>query len=1046
MNEDTISFLITYGSNDIVYNDVYLQHILADNSENDYVQYYNFNNISKTYTLKDNNDLFADNLICFANNGLELTGERTYTITKFINTDKLKNNFVYQINHDLYKDLKNITNPIINTIKGYYPLLKFNTEYDHIEYRDINEIYEFNNNTIPNFIDDLSVENFYDFTIVSPFDIKQHIILSSIKARTINEYVNICAPKTAALSLMGINNIMDIDTCVNNEEEIKYKSFSSILVKKGDKLYIHKDIKPYITYKLLSGNIRNIPSGNNVTFTIYDDAIIYTYNKQIYSTQLTYDYLLADEDTELSLYDETSLDNYEYSSTIKEMNINNFYKNPSNRQLSDLIIPVVPTINCNWKSNGLYFDHNSILNTDYQYYEYITNLKGHFTENLYMPGHKNDDQYINTTINDFIFFNNKNMSIRDFILNNKYKYPLKKFLIQNTNIQTAVGYYNKYIQTLEFIFYGIKFIINFNNNEYSRSIKLDEYNNYQIFILNDYDGSNTNEIFISKQEEFILIINHIFHINNTTTNDNVINTKETLTPVSYNWYNAPYNYDMSNCAKLDNMYIFKKSNNEILTDISYIIENDLNIYDANFNIVYNEQPYYGYIKVNDTFKSYKKNDTIEHVYNGVDLDTADPTIMTLMSTINTRKNYYNVSPLNDVYDDYDWKVDIIEYPSMDINGNTYIEYERVEHFTEISPQPVNNLYEFFNNYDINFRQKNTYILQKKQNDKVEYSYKDKISMYKESFENKNIDMYIINENGTYSKISINDEYQPINISLQTSYTKFNHGIFNPSFKKVFEFSTTDNISNIINMDCLLANTQVEKINSIQNYTCNKIVKTGNFVNTNYFILPTKEMFTSCWDGNLYRLYNNESNYDNINGYITGIEDKTLFGSKCLVIHNNEIVITKYDYDTENNIKQSVLISNYNENTVAQNTYNISINLTKIFYNNIINNENFYSNWTTNISDMSKSQQAMNNYILNTLMKFFNLSNNFTIQMYRKYDINKLDTDNVFIYDMPDDFQDYEEYNNFTTDYQISDNELNINITLSEYINYYYYLIIKINRY
>jgi hypothetical protein len=51
-----------------------------------------------------------------------------------------------------------------------------------------------------------------------------------------------------------------------------------------------------------------------------------------------------------------------------------------------------------------------------------------------MPGHKNDDQYINTTINDFIFFNGKNMSIRDFILNNKYKYPLKKFLIQNTNI------------------------------------------------------------------------------------------------------------------------------------------------------------------------------------------------------------------------------------------------------------------------------------------------------------------------------------------------------------------------------------------------------------------------------------------------------------------------------------------------------------------------------------------------------------------------------------------------------------------------------------
>jgi len=96
--------------------------------------------------------------------------------------------------------------------------------------------------------------------------------------------------------------------------------------------------------------------------------------------------------------------------------------------------------------------------------------------------------------------------------------------------------------------------------------------------------------------------------------------------------------------------------------------------------------------------------------------------------------------------------------------------------------------------------------------------------------------------------------------------------------------------------------------------------------------------------------------------------------------------------------------------------------------------------------MSKSQTAMNNYISNTLLKFFNVNNNFTLHMYRKYDINKLDSDSAFIYDMPNDFSEYEEYMNFTTNYEISDNDLFINITIPEYSNYYYYLIIKINRY
>jgi len=259
--------------------------------------------------------------------------------------------------------------------------------------------------------------------------VSSHIVLSPFKVRLINSYINICAPKTAALSLMGINNIMDIDTWVNNEETINYKKQTGISIKAGKKLYIGKDIKLYTTYRLLSGNIRNIPSGNNVTFTIYGDNIIYTYNNSVYTVKLPNDYLLTDEDSVITLYDISYLDEYEYNTVIKEQNIDNYYKFVNNKDKSDLIIPVVPTVNCNWKSNGVYFDHNSILNTDYQQYNYASSICGHFTENVYLPGHSNNEQYINHAITDFIFDKGSAVSIKDFILSGNYKYPLKKFLV-----------------------------------------------------------------------------------------------------------------------------------------------------------------------------------------------------------------------------------------------------------------------------------------------------------------------------------------------------------------------------------------------------------------------------------------------------------------------------------------------------------------------------------------------------------------------------------------------------------------------------------------
>jgi hypothetical protein len=198
-------------------------------------------------------------------------------------------------------------------------LLKYNIIQGSIKYKNPKDVYIFDeNNNISNFLDDLKENIFYEFCVISPFNVSNHIVLSPFKVRLINSYINICAPKTAALSLMGINNIMDIDTWINNEETIKYKKQAGVSIKAGQKLYIGKDIKLYTTYRLTSGNIRNIPSGNNVTFAIYGDNIIYTYNDSVYTVKLPNEYLLADEDSTITLYDVSYLDDYNYSTIIKE--------------------------------------------------------------------------------------------------------------------------------------------------------------------------------------------------------------------------------------------------------------------------------------------------------------------------------------------------------------------------------------------------------------------------------------------------------------------------------------------------------------------------------------------------------------------------------------------------------------------------------------------------------------------------------------------------------------------------------------------------------
>jgi hypothetical protein len=70
------------------------------------------------------------------------------------------------------------------------------------------------------------------------------------------------------------------------------------------------------------------------------------------------------------------------------------------------------------------------------------------------------------------------MTYKDCILSNAVQYPIKQLLIDRVNIDTAFAYYNPNIQSLEFIFSGIKFNIKLNSKIVNTYIHLDDYTGF----------------------------------------------------------------------------------------------------------------------------------------------------------------------------------------------------------------------------------------------------------------------------------------------------------------------------------------------------------------------------------------------------------------------------------------------------------------------------------------------------------------------------------------------------------------------------------------
>lgn len=567
--------------------------------------------------------------------------------------------------------------------------------------------------------------------------------------------------------------------------------------------------------------------------------------------------------------------------------------------------------------------------------------------------------------------------IKNSIIDN----PIRKMIVQNKNIDTAIGYYNSYVQSLEFIYYGIKFTMKFNNEYHNQSLRIGEYNNFEVIILNDYDNTKENEIYISVDEEIILFVNHKYNMYDASKRTSQIKNLNNLNDyVPYNYCRSFYTMKSSSITSDQDHYITMIADNEInRTDNSAFYLHEESLLMNNVVSEYMMPLFFAY----EYTDKVKINDDIIHVLIG------------------------NTSML-----------------SNEINNNGHFNHSIVNF------NSAQNVYY----QGSSVREVRSYIITKMiEEEQTMKSASEKLNDYISTFTD-NYTCYIIN-NKYCETVMINENYKPLSVSLTIpNKIKYNFGYFNPMCNEIINYDANDyELTDILNMSMLLGNTKISSVNRLLSYTGNKVYNTtqGN-IKENFFIRKDKSIFESNWDYQFYRSYKNEDMFTHMKGYYPGIEDKSFFGSRCLCIKNKYITLNDFTSNSANQNKvMTVVDSDYNKFSSNTKQYKIVINITQSIYTLFMNNQTFIGNWSESFTDVETS---IKNYIASTISQIYNMQRKIEVELF-KQSVNDVE-DMEVILSVPSDFdtQLWDKHENFKTEFSTKNDEIILTIWMEE-LNY-----------
>ena len=1106
------------------------------NIKDDSISYFNAFERYKMHALTNQSDYFDGYYAAFSNYGFESIGWRYNTIVKFMSVSDLKNTYTLY-DDQVYNFIKQVKYPIAMTDDNMYETIQlFNISNGYLRNNIIDpDIYE-RYTSAQQFIFDTK-----EFQIISsPYNVNYSMLMTIGDALLKNNQIQLYKPKYANIAIMGISNVKDIDTIVNSEKTIHRETRLTVYCQANEILYIDESdyrLQHGVMYQLINGqlvindkimypvsNFIILPN-NETTYMIYFENV----NSETGEKEVLVEYaekILAKTDSEIKINDRQIYQDYNYTTNIPQIQIKNLFRDPEDINHSELLYPINPLVNCNWKSNGQYLDYNNVLDVSNISQEY--DFVGSFVENTYTPAVYEQNQYITNKIDNVVFIDDKPVTYRDAILKNKIQHPIKHLLIDNVNIDTAIAYYNSNIQSLEFIFSGVKFEIKLNSKLVNTFIHLDAYDNYEVFVINDYNISKRNELFISQVERFILLINHRFYIDyahEAVNNIKTINDDSLVPWQQYSVVRAPYAMNMK-CSDRDIGTIFgftfRKSMHESLMsaidphnlwnslfiqfDIPKLVKdyelNDTIFVQSGYKSIYeygnymaldnelddNEVGYLSWnaisnithfidavIAGNDDpgplytvtdikgtsfskelihffpFKTYKVlprfQTRIPFLYgesypfvitkadgdynklskqllrqinlkitklskdatNIIEQITGTELVVNTSTGQNTgplgvnrpspRTPHYSNSNLLDIYG-LKQEFNIMTMRHIDDedinltpNQNLFISYKDQSAFvmnrlSDILGTPIFLLLadEFTSNSYKNYYIPKPYL--KKLQDYIEVllvkeTNYEKLKRYTKSV-NDDVDVYIITKDSGVKYIQNSEYYNPLIFKLSIpNMIKYNYGWFTPNTNRMLEFSVDDELTKVLKVDLLQANTNVTDVNYIENYTGNKVFDDNRLytLDQNYFLIPKKSLLETTWDVMHYRKYTDEDNFVYQAGHVTGIDDKSFFGSRCMVMRNEYILLDTWEYSTANDIlTYQITDSNYNVESNNTSNTEITINVTAAIFNHFINNNAFAENW---VYFDNTQYTGMKNYIKNTLSSYYNMNSNIEVIVYAK---------------------------------------------------------------
>ena len=613
---------------------------------------------------------------------------------------------------------------------------------------------------------------------------------------------------------------------------------------------------------------------------------------------------------------------------------------------ADLNWPITLPVIFNWES----------INSEYLNIKYITNYSSEFVNYQKFLHNINNIVQIKSKDNSFKYDSWKNIILNHLIDNPLYTYL--STLSDSLKFRRKV-IYNEYINSITFIYNQFLFKISLSNTIYNKNINLYKYNNYDFYLIIDFEEySAKNELYISEDESIILYIIHNFdfkkyqQINEDLPhNSTLFNDSNFENWISWNWRNSSFDIDNTSifgtATKIAGDYTGNLptnlvDNNTAYSKITYIDYNDNNI--NLFNNLMNEQLYIRY--KNDDYNTdthmFRWNN--QYIYSYLD-DNNPGKFGEFDSAFN--KNTKGKSLLINY---------IQKYSTPEFAAKSKTEQENIK-------------YEEFKNACLNPSSTDIYILK-----------------------NKNYLLYTQSEINTV--LDINITYIKPEIPL-----KYHNEYFIPRFKDIIYFNENEvyDIIEQTKLSYFMGNTNIKSVNRIPSNYVNMVYleKYNNErVQYNYIENGNQSILSSSWDRRFYRIINKTEEMYYVDGFVPGIETKNYFGSAGIVLNDPEIHISNW---TKNTISFDFAITKYSESNKSINanpvdtdtlydkpktskSINFNVNITEALYS-YFKSESLplYTNWTNFIG--ADKDNSYNNYIKTTLLKYFNINDKNNVKVY-----------------------------------------------------------------